>query len=246
MYINLVKAPLAVDWFVDIVNYAKKIKATFTVLDAKTTNMYGFNGEALNHGNAQVGALKFITDMPAPQTLLQTRNSIYERVRFADSYDSNPVGFVVMTKDLVSAVKEVKEENTYVNLLMNIVYDRCIIVAIEVITPTGTTFINCFNMAPFVASYNSLMDNIFINLIPEKDITNNPDLLELLEYKAKEGAGFINMGMYTLITPSNVLGINKNDTIGVSNTNEYLPRIMISVHKKKYTVNTLFRTLNLF
>ena len=40
--------------------------------------------------------------------------------------------------------------------------------------------------------------------------------------------------------------LNKNDTIGVSNTNEYLPRIMISVHKKKYTVNTLFRTLNLF
>ena len=220
--------PLDDKIFECITEYGKLMKSTFIVVDPYSPHkIYGFNGDALSYREAYIGCLKLL-NYDAFSTVLGSMPSY---------------NFVAMSKDFI-AMNKLRDEKSKIFLEASYIGNRVLINGVHLIKDGATiSTIPTFKANKFYLAYKSMINNLVINNM--LDITNDEELISILEHKSKDGAFLLHdRDTHYYITP-NMLNINKNDKVFAGYTEESLPRIQIDVIKKKYTISTIFKAVQL-
>ncbi len=222
-----VSVVVPIDIFNGLVDYGKRMKSTFTVVDFDS--VYGFNGVVSERTKSfQLGCMKqLITDSFTPLIVR--------------GVDDTPLRFAILTKNLTALSKTITKD---VILDYNIENGY--------ISPqylgNGTTCVELYDALRMINA-KLYLSSYMKNILFSREITDDPNLIRICNMKAEVGGDLLRLPdfPYPIFTINNILSVNKGDriylTVYKESGDSAIAEFTVSKTKKKFSVKISYRIL---
>ena len=227
-------AAIQPDMFAMIVEYGKRMKSTFTAVDSLNGRIFGFNAIANDDVRRyNLACLKFIDNIGVPD---------FTPVIMSDD---GAVAVAAQTKDFTALAKQ--PGNTGADVYYDYLNGR--------IVPTfitrGEGSVPTFDIDYMRIVYMNITGymNRTTPIVLDREITDDAVFNRICNMKADQGGTMYRVDRCTFFVIGNILGINKGDKVFVSIYPESISTAIVHFKivkpKKKYTLNVMYRILQL-